>query len=105
MSDVTRAEICAVAIAETFRGDGEVLVVMIDSGIEIRVTDGAATTGLAPFAITVDAQELPVPELPVPAIEGNPPTTVEQDSPYAFTPAVTDTSGASLTFSIENRPT
>jgi hypothetical protein len=75
------------------------------SGIEIRVTDGAATTGLAPFAITVDAQELPVPELPVPAIEGNPPTTVEQDSPYAFTPAVTDTSGAPLTFSIENRPT
>jgi acyl CoA:acetate/3-ketoacid CoA transferase beta subunit len=26
MSDVTRAEVCAVAIAETFRGDGEMLV-------------------------------------------------------------------------------
>ena len=26
MSDVTRAEVCAVAIAEAFRGDGEILV-------------------------------------------------------------------------------
>ena len=26
MKDATRAEICAVAIAETFRGDGETLV-------------------------------------------------------------------------------
>ena len=25
MSDITRADVCAVAIAETFRGDGEIL--------------------------------------------------------------------------------
>ena len=37
MSDVTRAEVCAVAIAEAFRGDGEILVAA--QGRSVRLFD------------------------------------------------------------------
>ena len=62
MSDFTRAEACAVAIAETFRGDGEILVSPIgllpQVGAKLaRLTfepDILMTDGVAPLVANVD---------------------------------------------------
>jgi acyl CoA:acetate/3-ketoacid CoA transferase beta subunit len=76
MSEVTRAEVCAVAIAETFRGDGEVLVSPIGTLPQIgaklaKLTfepDLLMTDGVAPLLSNV----LPVSgvDRPDPVIEG-----------------------------------
>jgi len=76
MSPATRAEVCAVAIAETFRGDGEVLVSPIGTLPQIgarlaRLTfepDLLMTDGVAPLLANV----LPVsgPDRPDPVVEG-----------------------------------
>jgi acyl CoA:acetate/3-ketoacid CoA transferase beta subunit len=76
MSDVTRAEVCAVAIADTFRGDGEVLVSPIGTLPQIgarlaRATfepDLLMTDGVAPLLANV----LPVSgdDAPEPVVEG-----------------------------------
>ena len=68
------------------------------SNIAISVSDGTQSTALAAFNITVNAQSSP------PTISGNPPKTVNVGSPYSFTPAATDPSGKTLTFSIQNKP-
>ncbi len=67
--------------------------------ITISVTDGAASAALPPFAIQVSAP----PSAP-PTIAGTPATTVVAGSAYSFTPVAADTSGAPLTFSIQNAP-
>ena len=62
MSDFTRADVCAVAIAETFRGDGEILVSPIgllpQVGAKLaRLTfepDILMTDGVAPLVANVD---------------------------------------------------
>jgi len=76
MSEVTRAEICAVAIAECFRGDGEVLVSPIGTLPQIgaklaKLTfepDLLMTDGVAPLLANV----LPVSgkDRPEPVVEG-----------------------------------
>jgi len=76
MSDVTRAEVCAVAIAETFRGDGEVLISPIGLLPQIGARlarasfepDLLMTDGVAPLLANV----LPVSGSggPEPVIEG-----------------------------------
>jgi acyl CoA:acetate/3-ketoacid CoA transferase beta subunit len=62
MSDFTRADVCAIAIAETFRGDGEILVSPIgllpQVGAKLaRLTfepDILMTDGVAPLVANVD---------------------------------------------------
>jgi acyl CoA:acetate/3-ketoacid CoA transferase beta subunit len=76
MSDATRAEVCAVAIAETFRGDGEVLISPIGTLPQIgaklaKLTfepDLLMTDGVAPLLANV----LPVSgkDRPDPVVEG-----------------------------------
>jgi hypothetical protein len=66
--------------------------------IVISVSDGAATTALPAFAITVLSSNTP------PTISGSPPTTGTVGAAYSFTPTASDANGGTLTFSIANRP-
>ncbi len=68
------------------------------SGIVISVSDGAATTALPAFSITVVAANNP------PTIGGSPATSVRAGQAYSFTPTASDADGQALTFSIVNRP-
>ena len=80
MSDFTRAEVCAVAIAETFRGDGEILVSPIGTLPQIGARlarasfepDLLMTDGVAPLIANVQ---------PVGGAEG-PEPVVESWMPY-----------------------
>jgi hypothetical protein len=62
------------------------------------VSDGVASTALAPFSITVTAVNTP------PTISGTPPDSVTDGQSYSFTPTVSDPDGQPLTFSITNKP-
>ena len=66
------------------------------SNIVIGVTDGTQTSSLPAFSIKVVANTL--------TISGTPASSVNVGSPYSFTPTVTNPGGASLTFSIQNKP-
>ena len=66
--------------------------------IVISVSDGQASTALAPFSITVAGINTP------PTISGTPAGSVTGGQTYSFTPTVTDPDGQALTFSISNRP-
>ncbi|WP_197497786.1 Ig-like domain-containing protein [Vibrio scophthalmi] len=69
------------------------------SGIVIAVSDGIVTTSLATFAITVENVN------DAPVISGVPPSYVDQEQSYFFTPSAIDIdSGSVLTFSIKNQP-
>ena len=91
------------------------------SNIEILVSDGTWTIALPAFSIAVSAggSDLPpVSGTPPPnsvvtpppssdagvSIAGTPSTSVVAGSGYRFTPTAADSSGAALTFSIENAP-
>lgn len=50
------------------------------------------------------AQSDPDPQNAAPTISGTPPTSVDENEPYAFTPSVNDPDGDALTFSISGRP-
>jgi hypothetical protein len=67
------------------------------SDIGISVTDGIATTRLAPFSITVKANTAPV-------ISGVPGTTAVTGKAYSFRPSASDADGNALRFSIRNKP-
>ena len=67
--------------------------------IAISVTSGTQSSTLAAFSITVTSSTSPAP-----TISGNPATSVNVGAAYAFTPTASDPSGATLTFSIQNRP-
>ncbi len=67
-------------------------------GIVISVSDGAATTALPAFSITVVAANN------APTIGGTPATSVRAGQAYSFTPTASDADGQALTFSIVNRP-
>ncbi len=69
-------------------------------GIVISVSDGQATTSLAPFAISVTDTTGNTP----PVISGSPAPTVEVGAAYSFTPTASDPDGDPLVFSIENSP-
>jgi len=71
------------------------------SGIVIAVTDGIVATPveLASFDLTVvNVNDAPV-------ISGTPPTSVDEDTAYSFTPTASDDdAGSTLTYSITNAP-
>ena len=66
--------------------------------IAISVSDGAATTSLPAFTISVVATNV------APTIGGTPSTTVTAGQAYSFTPTAADPDGQALTFSIANKP-
>jgi len=68
------------------------------SNITISVTDGQATTSLAPFSIAVAASNLP------PTISGVPSSTARVGQAYSFAPSAKDPEGQKLTFSIAGKP-
>lgn len=70
-----------------------------DSNIVITVSDGKSSASLPAFTITVTSTQAAAP-----TISGNPATSVNVGSAYAFTPTTTAPSGSSLTFSIQNKP-
>ena len=68
------------------------------SNIVISVSDGTQSRSLPAFSIkVVTASTL--------AISGTPSTSVNVGSAYSFKPTVTNPSGGTLTFSIQNKPT
>ena len=66
--------------------------------IVISVSDGAASTSLPTFALTV------VPVNSAPTISGAPATSVTAEQAYNFTPSASDPDGQALTFSVVNKP-
>ncbi|MBB1424745.1 tandem-95 repeat protein, partial [Pseudoalteromonas sp. SG43-7] len=70
----------------------------VNNNIIISVSDGAITTALSSFNLTVKNVN------DAPTISGTPNTTVSEDSQYQFTPSVRDIDGDSLSFSIINKP-
>ncbi len=71
----------------------------ISSGITISVSDGKATTALAPFSIDVQA----APDR-APTISGSPVSSITVGTAYSFRPSASDPDGNPLTFSIVNKP-
>lgn len=67
--------------------------------IVISVSDGVAHASLAPFTITVSA-----PPDTAPTISGTPPTSDNVGTLYSFTPKASDASGATMSFSVQNKP-
>jgi hypothetical protein len=68
------------------------------SGIVISVSDGLASSSLAPYSIAVAAANR------APVIGGTPPESVQAGQAYGFTPSASDPDGQPLTFSIANKP-
>jgi hypothetical protein len=71
----------------------------VHSSIVISVTDGALTTALAPFAISVTAAPNRAP-----AISGTPSSGVTVGTAYSFQPTATDPDGQILSYTISNKP-
>jgi hypothetical protein len=71
------------------------------SNIVISASDGAASTSLSSFAITVTASAAPG----TPIIGGTPATSLVAGQAYSFLPTASDPAGKSLFFSIVNCPT
>lgn len=67
--------------------------------ITISVSDGVASSSLAPFSITVSA-----PANTAPTISGTPSTSDTAGTPYTFTPKAGDTDGDTISFSVQNKP-
>jgi hypothetical protein len=71
------------------------------SNIVIRVSDGALTSYLPAFGITVTGT--PAVNAP-PVITGTPPLSVAAGGTYAFTPSARDADSSTLGFSVSNKP-
>src|SRR6185437_145652 len=69
------------------------------ANIVISVSDGMASSSLAPFTITVSA-----PSNTAPTISGTAPATATAGTLYSFTPTARDTDGDTLSFSVQNKP-
>jgi hypothetical protein len=69
------------------------------SNITISVSDGTTSVSLPAFTIQVTAP----PSIP-PTISGNPPTQAQAGTAYSFTPTASDSSGKTLSFSVQNKP-
>lgn len=67
--------------------------------ITISVSDGSLSTPLPSFTIRVNAAANAAP-----TISGNPITSILAGASYSFTPNASDPEGATLTFSIDNKP-
>jgi hypothetical protein len=71
------------------------------SGISISVSDGDASATIGPFSITVSQTS---PGNSAPTISGSPPSQVNANSAYSFTPTADDSDSDTLTFSITGKP-
>lgn len=69
------------------------------SSIVITVSDGTLSASLPAFTIQVTA----APTAP-PTISGSPATTIKAGTAYSFAPTALSSSGATLSFSIQNKP-
>ncbi|MGH8137768.1 MAG: putative Ig domain-containing protein [Steroidobacteraceae bacterium] len=69
------------------------------SNIVITVTDGKASVSMPAFSITVSAAPSTAP-----TISGQPVASINVGSAYSFRPTAAGGSGATLTFSIQNKP-
>jgi Putative Ig domain len=69
------------------------------SNIQIRVSDGRTSVGLAPFTITVVGSSNRAP-----TISGTPSTSVTAGQAYSFRPTAADADNDTLGFNILNRP-
>lgn len=74
------------------------------SSIGIRVSDGALSSSLPAFTLTVTAAPVVAPVNTAPVISGTPPTAVTIGSAYAFTPNASDADSNALAFSVSNKP-
>ena len=70
------------------------------ANIQIRVSDGSKSAGLAPFTITVTGSSNRAP-----TISGTPSTSATVGQAYSFRPTAADADNNTLGFSIQNRPT
>jgi len=68
------------------------------SGITISVSDGAVSTSLPAFSITVQQPNR------APTISGSPATSATVGTAYAFQPTATDPDGNTLTYAVANPP-
>jgi hypothetical protein len=66
------------------------------AGIVIRVSDGRVTRSLAPFSIKVEAATM--------TLGGTPPGTAQVGATYRFRPTLKAPAGATVAFSIRNKP-
>lgn len=89
--------------ASTGRLSGTPSAVGTFSNIIVSVSDGRTTASLAAFAIAVSAASTPPVNSP-PTISGTPATSVNVSSAYNFQPTASDPEGATLAWSIQNRP-
>lgn len=71
------------------------------ANITISVSDGTNTVSLKAFTITVTAP--PATAIP-PTITGTPAAQAQAGTAYSFTPTAHDSSGKTLSFSIQNKP-
>jgi len=71
------------------------------ANITISVSDGTNTVSLKSFTITVTAP--PATATP-PTISGSPATQAQAGTAYSFTPTAHDSTGKTLSFSIQNKP-
>ncbi len=69
----------------------------VHSNIVISVSDGLLSASLPPFSITVDGNRPPT-------ISGTPPATATVGKSFSFRPTASDPEGATLRFSIVNKP-
>ena len=69
------------------------------SSIVVSVSDGQASSALAPFSITVTARSAAAP-----TISGTPATSVVAGNSYAFQPTASGPAGMTLSFSVQNKP-
>ena len=69
----------------------------VTRAITITVSDGTSKVSLPAFAIVVGSDGMPL-------ISGSPVTSVTEGDLYAFVPQASDPEGATLTFSIANKP-
>jgi large repetitive protein len=81
-------------------GDPSTSYIGTYSGIVISVSNGVATAALPTFSINVT----PAPASTGPSISGKPVTAVNAGTAYMFVPTASATNGATLTFSIQNKP-
>jgi nitrite reductase/ring-hydroxylating ferredoxin subunit len=71
------------------------------TGIVISVTDGATETSLPPFDLTVGGS---ITSNRAPTISGTPATSIVAGNAYSFIPTASDPEGATLEFTVNNKP-
>src|SRR6185312_14246760 len=74
------------------------------SNIVISASDGVSTVSLPAFTIHVVSYPVSGTTTPTVTISGSPATSVQVGQAYNFQPTAKDSSGATLSFSVQNKP-